>query len=81
MAKFREYGRQWDARIPRYSIARIVGAYHVATPETEIETEIASRIRDVAAFPAELIRPTLDYAIAAHRHNGALYARVMGGRV
>jgi len=81
MAKFREYGRQWDARIPRHSIARIVGAYHVSTPETEIETEIANRIRDVAAFPAELIRPTIDYAIAAHRHNGVLYARVMGGRV
>ena len=81
MAKFREYGRQWDARIPRHSVARIVARFHVATPETEIENEIASRIRDVAAFPAELIRPTLDYAVAAHRHNAALYARVMGGRV
>jgi len=85
MAEYRyEFGKRWDARVPRAAISWLMGRVHVGTPDSEIEANIRRRIAksdSAGLYTPALVRQSIAYALACHRRNGDLYKRVMSGRL
>ena len=73
-----EYGKRWDARVPRGDIHWLIGRVHVGTPEDEIAADIAKRCTAPGYTPS-LIRQSVAYALECHRRNRELYRHVMRG--
>ena len=68
--------------VPTYSVDRILGRIHVATPEAEVSAMIEERMAaqtDPAWTPA-IREQTVRYALWRHRENFRFYADVMRGR-
>ncbi len=79
MTQYRyEYGKRWDARVPRYAIAYAVANKHVGESDETIAYEIATRCTAPGYTPA-LIRQSVAYALECHRRNRELYRHVMRG--
>lgn len=73
MAQYRyEYGKRWDARVPRADIHWLMGRVHVATSADEIAADITRRCNAPGYTPA-IIRQSVAYALECHRRNRALF--------
>jgi hypothetical protein len=82
VSKVREYGRTWDARVPRGDISWLMGRVHVATPDSEIEADLRRRCAGAGStIPADLVDECVQYALAVHKANRDLFAhfRLGGG--
>ena len=75
-----EYGKRWDARIPRGQISFLINKLHVSTPDIKIENDIRERIAhtEIPDWTPSLTKQSIRYAIAVHRANQNLYRRVTG---
>jgi len=73
-----EYGRRWDARIPRADIRWLVGHRHAASAADEIAADVRKRCNN-PFFTPRLIEQSVAYALECHRRNRELYRRVMRG--
>jgi hypothetical protein len=63
---YREWGQDWDTRIPRADIDRIVGLQNVGMPDDRLQ----AMIRDyVCRLAPELHQACVDYALLCHRQN------------
>ncbi len=79
MTQYRyEYGKRWDARVPRGDINWLMGRVHVGTDETEIAADIRKRCTAPGYTPA-IVRQSIAYALECHKRNRDLYSRVMRG--
>ena len=76
-----EFGKRWDARIPRDTISWKIGKLHVSTSDEEIEVLIKDRCAKNPNFTPSLTRQSVAYAIACHNKNRDLYHRVASGRI
>jgi hypothetical protein len=79
-----EFGQQWDERVPRDAIKRLLGRTHVSTPDHDIETDIVMRIekgKDAAKYTESLRRQTVRYALEVHHRNRQLFTQVMQGNL
>ena len=73
-----EYGKRWNAVLPRQSIKWKMGKIHVCTSGEAVKAMIEERC--VANnFPKTLTRQSVAYALICHQKNYELYMRVMGG--
>jgi len=82
-----EYGKRWDARIPRSQIGRMIDRLHVSASDDDITAELAPGIdgcvRDNGLKPKTanaFRRQCIAYAIERHRRNRELFSHVMRGR-
>jgi len=73
-----EYGKRWDARVPRGDINWLMGRVHVGVTDEEITADITKRCSAPGYTPA-LIRQSIRYALICHKRNRDLYNRVMRG--
>ena len=64
---------------PFHELRFIVGRLHVSATPLLVETDIRQRAEDKLSKLAT--DRAVRYALAAHRHNGNLYRRVMGGTI
>jgi hypothetical protein len=79
MADYRyEYGKRWDARVPRADINWLMGRVHVSATEDEIAADITRRCNAPGYTPA-LIRQSVKYALECHKRNRDLYNHVVRG--
>lgn len=69
-----EYGKRWDARVPRGDISWLMGRVHVGTTCAEIEADIRKRCT-APGYTESLIKQSVAYALECHRRNRDLYAR------
>jgi hypothetical protein len=67
-----EYGKRWDARVPRADISWLMGRVHVGTTAAEIEADIRKRC-NAPGYTASLIKQSVAYALECHRRNGDLF--------
>ena len=74
-----EFGRRWDARVPRSDIHFLVNKFHVGMADEAIEAEILRRIGDDARFTPSLRRQCVAFAIACHNANRDLFVKVTRG--
>lgn len=79
MAYRYEFGKRWDARVPRGDIHWLIGRLHVSATEEEIAADITRRC-SAPGYTPSIIRQSVAYALECHKRNRALYSRVMGGR-
>lgn len=70
-----EFAQRFDSRVPRRDISWLVARYHVATPDSEIESWI--RARAPKDCPETLVRHCVRYALACHHENFKTYCAVM----
>ncbi len=81
MTQYRyEYGKRWDARVPRYAISHKLGKLHVGTPDAAIEALIREACK-APGFTPSLIRQSVAYALECHKRNRDLYQYVTGGSI
>lgn len=66
-------------KVPYGQINQMVGALHIRTPDGDVADMIAERAKANAGWTAKLTAHAVAYALARHRVNQGLYARVMGG--
>jgi hypothetical protein len=79
MTQYRyEFGKRWDARVPRVDIHWLIGRVHVGTSDDEVAADVRKRCTAPGYTPA-IVRQSVAYALECHRRNRALYSRVMGG--
>jgi len=71
-----EYGKRWDARVPRNDIRQLVSRIHVGTSEAEIAEDIRKRC-NAPGYTATIIRQSVAYALECHKRNRELYCYVM----
>ncbi len=78
-----EYGRKWDARIPRGDIAWIIRREHVGVTDDEIRTMMRGRLDNCidARWTPRLVKQACEYAVACHHENQGLYKRVVSGHL
>jgi hypothetical protein len=72
-----EYGKRWDARVPRCHVSFLLGRTHVGTPFEEIEADLRRRMEGDSKFTPTLVRQTIEYARIVHQRNFDLYRKVM----
>jgi hypothetical protein len=72
-----EYGKRWDARVPRVDLCWLMGRVHVGTPDETVAEDIRQRTK---GFPPTVVRQSIAYALECHRRNQCLYTHVMRGR-
>lgn len=75
-----QYGKRWDARVPRSDIAWLVGRLHVSESNESIAADIRSRCT-APGYTESIIRQSIAYALICHARNRGLYQRVMRGSV
>ncbi len=80
MPRVTDKRRRQFPRVPYALIDTFVNGLHVATPDAEITAEWTARATESGATPAE-VKEIVRYALACHRENRNLYARVMSGRL
>ncbi len=79
MTEYRyEYGKRWDARVPRNDINWVMGRTHVSTPNEDVEADIRKRCSG-PGFTPSIIRQSIAYAVECHRRNRLIYDRVTCG--
>lgn len=80
MTKYRyEYGKRWDARVPRRDVNYLMGRVHVGTPDAEVEADIRRRCEGKPGYTPGLVEQSVRYAIECHQRNRELFRHVMGG--
>ena len=80
MAKYiGEFGKRWDARVPRSSISWLAQRWHVSRPAAEIEQDIRSRCT-APGYTEALLNQAVAYALECHKHNRSLFDAVNCGR-
>lgn len=72
-----EFGRRWDARVPRNHIKWLMGRVHVGTSNDEVQADIERRCAASPGFTPALIRQSVAYALECHKRNRELYVHVM----
>jgi hypothetical protein len=75
-----EYGKRWNALLPRRDITTVVRRFHCATPVAEVVAEV-ERIARASKIPERMISACKRYAELAHGEQAAMYRRVMRGRL
>ena len=80
-ATVREYGRDWDARVPRGDVSWLMGRVHDGTPDEEIAADIRARTASQPGYTPALIEETVAYALVCHLQNQDLYRAVVTGRL
>ena len=79
MAQYRyEYGKRWNAKVPRTDIKWLMSRVHVNTPDEQIAEDIRSPCI-APEYTASIIRQSIDYALECHHRNQTLYAKQMRG--
>lgn len=77
MTQYRyEFGKRWDARVPRADISWLAGYWHVGRSDDEIAADIRKRC-NAPGYTESLIRQSIAYALECHRRNRELYNHVM----
>jgi hypothetical protein len=81
MTQYRyEYGKRWNAELPRNSISSLIARTHVGKSDEEIADMIKARCKQ-SDIPARLIAQCVRYALLCQAENRDLYRRVMSGRL
>ena len=75
-----EYGKRWNARVPRHSISQLMARVHVGTSDDDISADIRKRC-NAPGYTERLIKQSIAYALECHKRNRDLYRRVMSGRI
>jgi len=78
----KEFGKQWDERVPRGAISWLINRLHVGVSDDAIEKNIRERIANspqASEYTASLIEQSVAYAIECHHQNQATYRAVNGG--
>ena len=70
-----EFGKRWDARVPRGDIHWLMGRVHVGTPDTEVAADIRKRCT-APGYTSSIVRQSIAYALECHKRNRALRALV-----
>jgi hypothetical protein len=70
-----EFGKRWDARVPRADIHWLMGRVHVATADDEIAADIRRRCADQPGYTAAIVRQSVAYALECHKRNRDLVKR------
>lgn len=73
-----EFGKRWDARVPRSDLHWYMGHIYVGTSTANIEADIRKRCAKNPAFTPNLIKQSIAYALECHMRNQHLYRKVMG---
>jgi len=74
----------FNVKAYEFTLARILGRIHVATPAADVADLIRRRInrsKDGRALPAEHKEAIVSLALAIHDTNRDVYIRVMSGRL
>lgn len=66
--------------VPQGQIRELVGRYHVATSDEQIEADMAARCA-AWGWPDKETEQAKKFALSVHRENQGLYRSVMGGHV
>jgi hypothetical protein len=67
-----EFGKRWDARVPRGDIHWYMGRVHVATSDEDVAADIRKRCT-APGFTETLIKASIRYALVCHKRNRQLY--------
>ena len=81
-----EYGRKWNAKIPRNAIKAFVRTKHIETAISVLLNEVENAIDQQlaagnSAYTTSIRHQCLHYAIQCHAENYRLFNRVMKGSV
>lgn len=81
MARTREFGKNWDVRIPRGQIKWLVDKMHVSLTNDQVREQMRERCKRDARFTPGLVRQCEEYAVICHERNYLLYRKVMTGNL
>ena len=76
-----EFGRRWNAQVPRTGLRFLVDRLHVGVSDQEIADDITRRVAGKPGFTPAIVRQSIAFAIECHHRNQGLFTRVMSGRL
>jgi uncharacterized protein len=73
-----EFGRRWNARLPRNAIKYLVERYHCATDDDTIVGDLLDRLKQ-SKIPQSMWDACRRYALIVHHRQKDMYYRVLRG--
>ncbi len=75
-----EYGKRWNAKLPRNSIKFLVHRIHCDTPDVKVQEDI--RLRCVTSnISTNMHKACMKYALCVHNEQRNLYHDILRGRI
>jgi hypothetical protein len=82
MKRVYEYGRAWDARLPRRAVKLLVGDLSVYTRDSDVIAWVRHAIKkskDRDKFDGRMTQQTINFALITHHTNRIFYETLMKG--
>jgi hypothetical protein len=81
MTEYRyEYGKRWNAQLPRRDIAFLVHRMHCGTDDDKVVSDILERC-EKSGIPQRMWPACKRYALLVHREQQQLYFDVLKGNI